>query len=466
MSGKNFTLGDNVEHFTIADVARDNPDFRKVLWTGEHAQIVVMTIPSGGQIGDEVHEHTDQILTFVSGTGEADLNGHTHPIDAGDQCAVPAGARHNFRNTGEEPLVLYTIYSPPQHAAGAAFATREEADAAEAAGEDEPPPALTLIVPANRTGDQDTTQKEIPVMSKVYVFTDYGGPETQQLIDRPVPEPGDGELAIQVRAAGVNPADWKIREGRLGRALSLPAPMGLEAAGVITAVGDGVEGFAVGDEVLGLVASGQGGLAEHTLLSASTTVAKPEEISFTDAATIPVAAATAYDATHQIELQPGQTLLLLGAGGGVGLMAAQIGRVHEFTVVGVASAAKRELVESTGAIFIESGPGVVERVREVAPDGVDLIVDLVGGEALRAVADLTPDRARIISAADPETAVELGGQALARTSEAMGKITEVIQYGLVDPHADAQFDLNEAGRAIAAVETGHAAGKVVVVPEG
>ncbi len=139
MSEKNFTLGDNVEHFTIADVARDNPDFRKVLWTGEHIQIVVMTVPPGGEIGDEVHEHTDQILTFVSGTGEADLNGHTHPIDAGDQCAVPAGAQHNFRNTGDQPLVLYTIYSPPEHAAGAAFATREEADAAEAAGEDEPP---------------------------------------------------------------------------------------------------------------------------------------------------------------------------------------------------------------------------------------------------------------------------------------------------------------------------------------
>ena len=102
MSGKNFTLGDNVEHFTIADVARDNPDFRNVPWTGEHAQIVVMIIPPGGQIGDEVHKHTDQILIFVSGTGEADLNGHTHPIDAGDRCAVPAGARHN--STRPRPL--------------------------------------------------------------------------------------------------------------------------------------------------------------------------------------------------------------------------------------------------------------------------------------------------------------------------------------------------------------------------
>ena len=136
-----FTLEGNIEHFTIADIARSNPDFRRVLWTGQHAQIVIMTIPAGEEIGEEVHKHTDQILTFVAGTGEADLDGHTHPIEAGDQCAVPAGARHNFRNTGAEPLILYTIYSPPEHAAEAAYTTKEEADAAEAAGQDEPPTA-------------------------------------------------------------------------------------------------------------------------------------------------------------------------------------------------------------------------------------------------------------------------------------------------------------------------------------
>ena len=138
---EHFTVEGNIEHFTIADIARNNPDFRRVLWTGKHSQIVIMTVPAGGEIGEEVHEHTDQILTFVAGTGEADLNGHTHPIEAGDQCAVPAGARHNFRNTGEEPLVLYTVYSPPEHAAEAAYATKDEADAAEAAGQDEPPTA-------------------------------------------------------------------------------------------------------------------------------------------------------------------------------------------------------------------------------------------------------------------------------------------------------------------------------------
>ena len=141
MSDKHFTIEGNVEHFTIADIALENPQFRKVLWTGKHSQIVIMTVPVGGEIGDEVHETTDQILTFISGSGEADLNGETHPIDAGDQCAVPAGTQHNFRNTGDEPLVLYTIYSPPEHSVDASHATKEEADAAEASGEDTPPQA-------------------------------------------------------------------------------------------------------------------------------------------------------------------------------------------------------------------------------------------------------------------------------------------------------------------------------------
>lgn len=139
MSENQFTIGEKATHFIIADVVKENPNFRKVLWTGEHSQLVAMTIPAGGEIGDEVHETTDQLLSFVSGSGEADLDGHTHAIDAGDMCAVPAGTRHNFRNTGDEPLVLYTVYSPPEHAIDAEFSSKEKADAAEAAGEDEPP---------------------------------------------------------------------------------------------------------------------------------------------------------------------------------------------------------------------------------------------------------------------------------------------------------------------------------------
>jgi mannose-6-phosphate isomerase-like protein (cupin superfamily) len=128
-----------MHHFTIATVAEESADFRRVLWTGKHAQLVIMTIPPAGEIGEEVHEDTDQILTFVSGVGEADVAGRTRPVAAGDLVAVPAGTRHNFRNTGVNPLVLYTVYGPPEHADGVVHATKEEADAAEAAGEDEPP---------------------------------------------------------------------------------------------------------------------------------------------------------------------------------------------------------------------------------------------------------------------------------------------------------------------------------------
>ncbi len=301
-------------------------------------------------------------------------------------------------------------------------------------------------------------------MSKVFVFNNYGGPEQQELIDLPTREPGAGEIAIQVKAAGVNPVDWKIREGLLGRHEVPPVPMGREASGVVTAVGAGVEQFAVGDEVLGLVAQGAGAFAEHTLLRADRTVAKPEEVSFEDAATIAVSGTAAYDATHQIELEPGQTLLVVGAGGGVGRMAVQIGKVHKFTVLGVASAGKRELVESAGATFIESGDGLAERARQAAPDGVDLIVDLAGGDALRAVAPVAKDPSLILTLADGDTAREVGGTVVKRTDDSLGKITEVIKYGLVDPTVTSRHSLADAALAIAEVEGGHAAGKVVVVP--
>jgi NADPH:quinone reductase-like Zn-dependent oxidoreductase len=296
------------------------------------------------------------------------------------------------------------------------------------------------------------------------VFTQYGGPETQQLVDRNLPTPEDGQVAIEVKAAGVNPADWKIRAGQMGDHWQLPAPMGREAAGLVTAIGDGVDDFAIGDAVLGLAAKGHGTFAEHTVLNANNTVAKPEELSFADAAALPVAGATAYDVTHQIELEIGQTMIILGAGGGVGLMAAQIGKVHQFNVIGIASASKRQLIEATGATFVESGDRASERVRSIAPEGADLVIDLVGGEALREIAAVAKDPSLIISTADPDTAEELGGAGVKRTKEGLTKITEVAEYGLVTPNVVERFALQDAEQAIAAVEDGHAAGKVVIEP--
>jgi mannose-6-phosphate isomerase-like protein (cupin superfamily) len=117
----------------IAARARENDAFRREVVTGEHSQVVLMTIPPGGEIGEEVHPDNDQTLVFVSGEGEAMLAGETSRVGVGGLAFVPAGTRHNFRNTGAEPLRLYTIYAPPHHAPGTVHQTRADAEAAEAA---------------------------------------------------------------------------------------------------------------------------------------------------------------------------------------------------------------------------------------------------------------------------------------------------------------------------------------------
>ena len=120
-----------MEHFEIATVAEKSADFRRVLWTGEHTQLVIMTIPPKGEIGVETHDENDQILSFVSGVGKAVVEGKSKAVKAGDVVVVPAGTEHNFLNTGSGPLVLTTIYGPPDHAPGTVHRTKEEADADE-----------------------------------------------------------------------------------------------------------------------------------------------------------------------------------------------------------------------------------------------------------------------------------------------------------------------------------------------
>jgi mannose-6-phosphate isomerase-like protein (cupin superfamily) len=115
----------------IVQLARSNDAFRREVATGEHSQVVVMTIPPGGEIGEEVHEGTDQLLVFIDGRGDAVLDGRTTRVTPNDLVLVPAGTRHNFVNTGEVPLRLVTVYAPPEHPPGTVHQTKAEADAAE-----------------------------------------------------------------------------------------------------------------------------------------------------------------------------------------------------------------------------------------------------------------------------------------------------------------------------------------------
>ena len=304
-------------------------------------------------------------------------------------------------------------------------------------------------------------------MPKAYVFTRYGGPETEALVDVDRPVPGPGQLLVAVRAAGVNPVDWKQRTGyrRPGEKgeRDFPAVLGNEVSGVVEEIGDGVEGFAAGDEVFGNTAAG--GYAEYALLPADVAAHKPAGVSFADAATLPVAAATAWDGVRQLGLPTGATLLVTGAGGGVGSAVAQIARALGLRTVGVASEAKKDFVESLGAVHVPSGPGWDERARAAAPDGVDAVYDLVGGEVLARAAELLADRTKLITAGSPPEEVErLGGArvAHARTAAVLDAVARLVAEGDLDPYVTRTFPLTRAGEALRAVEDGHARGKVVI----
>ena len=303
-------------------------------------------------------------------------------------------------------------------------------------------------------------------MPRIYGFSEYGGTDQQDFFEQDTPTPMAGEILVEVRAAGVNPVDWKIREGALREflPLSLPVALGVEVAGLVRAVGQDVEGFADGDEVFGYVAPGSGGYAEYTLTSVATTAHNPPQLSYADASTIPVAGATAYDGVAQLGLTEGQTMLINGVSGGVGVAAAQIARDRGIAVIGTASEDKRALIESLGAILVPYGDGVADRVRELMPQGVDAIFDLAGGDGLRAVADLVADKAKLISAGDGATVEELGGQLIERdrSPRVLNLVATMMVEGKLDPHVEDTLSLDQAAEALAAVEVGHAKGKVVI----
>ncbi|MDQ0284244.1 NADP-dependent oxidoreductase [Rhodococcoides fascians] len=293
-----------------------------------------------------------------------------------------------------------------------------------------------------------------------YGFDEYGGPDTETFLDLPVTEPGSGQLLVAVHAAGVNPADWKVRAGNRKDTvqITLPAVLGREVSGTVVGVGSGVDGFSVGDEVFGATASGHGGYAQYTLLNAAGTAHKPEAVSWSVAATLPVAAGTAFDALRGLALTAGNTVLVLGAGGGVGSSVLQLARADGLDVLGVASSGKREWIESLGAEFVESGPEYVGSISRP----VHGIVDLVGGDTLRAAAVKTG--APIVSVADPVLAAQWGGSGAVRerTTAAFTRLADLVVTGVLRPRIDHTFPLDRAGEALALVENGHALGKVVI----
>jgi len=302
-------------------------------------------------------------------------------------------------------------------------------------------------------------------MSSFYGFTSYGGRETEGWFERTVPTPGPSELVIAVRAVGVNPVDYKIRNGATANPEAtpdFPLVLGVEASGVVVGIGSDVDGFAEGDPVLGKTAPEHGSYAEHAVLLAEDTTQKPPQLSFVDAAALPVAGGTAWDVLDKLGVCDGETLLINGVGGGVGVVAAQLARNHGVAVFGIGSESKRSLTESLDATLVPyDGGNVVEQVRALLPDGVDAVFDAVGGAPMREVAVLVADPSRIVSIVDPGVA-ELGGSFLVASSMGVPAVAGMVAEGKVDPKVLQTYPFGEAAQALRAVESGHVLGKIVI----
>ncbi|SHN35034.1 NADP-dependent oxidoreductase [Actinacidiphila paucisporea] len=311
-------------------------------------------------------------------------------------------------------------------------------------------------------------------MTKVQgiAFTEFGSADVLHPTDIDVPEPGPGQVRIEVRAAGVNPLDHKIRAGSMNAVfpVQLPHVPGVEASGVVESVGEGVTGLAVGDEVFGPTVSGA--YAPLALAEAAKLAVKPGSLGFPEAAALPIATETAYRALEALGVQPGQTLIVHGAAGGVGSMAVQFAVTRGLRVVGTASEANHEHLRALGAIPVSYGAGLVDRVREAAPEGVDAALDTTGlSESLAASVELTGGKDRVLTIADPVTAGEYGvafssggGKDGYRGEPAFAEALALQAEGVLEVAVHQAYPLAEAADAQRASEAGHLRGKIVLLP--
>jgi NADPH:quinone reductase len=312
-------------------------------------------------------------------------------------------------------------------------------------------------------------------VTRVVLATAYGGPEVLTVADRPVGNPGPGQARVEVRAAGVNPADWKSYTGAFGTdPAQLPRRLGFEVSGVVTAAGPDAA-VAVGDEVIGFRVSG--GYAAELVVPTSALVPKPAQLGWDQAAGLALAGATAVHALTATGVGPGDTVLVHGAAGGVGLMAVQLAGLRGARVVGTVGGGRggAELVRRFGAEPVRYGAGLADRVRELAPAGVDAALDLVGtDEAVDVSLEVVADRQRIATIAAFGRAAADGIRALGGgpgadpgtrlRDAARGDLAGLAGAGRLEVVIAGAFPLEEVAAAHRQGMAGHTHGKLVLVP--
>ena len=300
-------------------------------------------------------------------------------------------------------------------------------------------------------------------MPKAVVLTNYGPPAVLVWSDVPMPEPGPGQVRIRIKAAGVSPTDPKIRRGELKAVFPLPAGavLGFEAAGVVDALGPSVSGVQVGDEVASLLA-GLGGYGEYALASSWTP--KPPSVRWSDAAALPASAEAAVGVLKQLGVARGETLLVLGAAGSVGMIATQLAVLQGVTVVGAVSAPDHDLVRDLGGVPVSYGAGLADRVRELSPS-VDAVLDAASTGALRDAITLAADPARILTLADEHAAdlgVSLSAPTPDRAPEALDQTMALLASGALRLRRQRHLSMADAAEAHRLLERGEAHEKLVL----
>jgi NADPH:quinone reductase-like Zn-dependent oxidoreductase len=305
-----------------------------------------------------------------------------------------------------------------------------------------------------------TTMKAVRIHS-------FGGPEVLRLEDAPIPQPGSGEVLVRIHTAGVNPVDWKIREGRLGK-IPFPSVAGSDFSGVIDALGAGVADFRVGEPIFGTVGENSGSYAEFAVAPVSRIARRAASLDDARAAGLPVAASTAWQALFDAaNLQAGQRLLVHGAAGGVGGFAVQFAKWKGAHVIGTASAANLGYVRELGAEEVINYQSA--RFEDVVR-GVDVVLDTIGGETQeRSLKVLKPGGVLVstVNPPDKQKAAALGVRAtfmiLQSRGDRLARIADLVASGEVKVHVEVKVPLAEARKAQELSQGGHVRGKIVLV---
>ncbi|MBF6174443.1 NADP-dependent oxidoreductase [Nocardia blacklockiae] len=291
-------------------------------------------------------------------------------------------------------------------------------------------------------------------------FAEFGGPDVLRLTEVEEPHAGPGQVRIAVRAAGVNPVDWRIREGQFAAAhpMDLPAGVGQDAAGVVDEVGSGVEGIALGDNVFG---EGTNTYAEFAVLSAWALM--PDGLTYEEAAGYPSVVETALRILAEVGIQPGQTLLVSGASGGVGSAVLQIARARGIRVIGTSSPANQDYLRELGALPTTYAPGWPARVRALGP--IHAALDLAGSGVIPDLIALTGTPSKVLTIADltaPTHGVHFSGGAGSMPT-ALTEATTLITQGKLHIPIEKTYTLSEAAQAHADSQAGHTRGRRVIV---